>query len=217
MTQELGASDEHAVDPEDLLQLLTSGPVDLEDIMPLLRVPSSNASSNQGAQQESVPMPRAVAPALGDEEVDEQPGLLPAAAGAAPAPQAVELVGLLHQAGMSPAMAAAVAAAMAGASPQETAAVLSAQRAQQAAQQQQEALEALEAQAPQAEASAAHQEEAPPPLQPEHSDYRKCAVCMENEREMQLPCGHTLCVDCWAEWSVRNPTCPTCRAPVKQA
>jgi hypothetical protein len=42
-----------------------------------------------------------------------------------------------------------------------------------------------------------------------------CSICAEIIlNPTTTSCGHSFCYDCLEEWEDRNPTCPTCRAPL---
>jgi hypothetical protein len=42
-----------------------------------------------------------------------------------------------------------------------------------------------------------------------------CSICTEVLlNPTTTSCGHSFCYDCLEEWEDRNPTCPTCRAPI---
>ena len=41
-----------------------------------------------------------------------------------------------------------------------------------------------------------------------------CSICFINKDMVEIMCGHTLCLDCWKEWSKKSEapvTCPQCR------
>jgi hypothetical protein len=39
-----------------------------------------------------------------------------------------------------------------------------------------------------------------------------CAICMDNDKNIALQCGHCLCNNCWT--SLPTKVCPECRAPI---
>ncbi|CAM6129663.1 unnamed protein product [Calypogeia fissa] len=44
-----------------------------------------------------------------------------------------------------------------------------------------------------------------------------CIICLQEMSEAKkLPCGHLFHNDCLGQWLIRQPTCPTCRAPVQK-
>ncbi|XP_078667567.1 uncharacterized protein LOC144909424 isoform X2 [Branchiostoma floridae x Branchiostoma belcheri] len=45
-----------------------------------------------------------------------------------------------------------------------------------------------------------------------------CAVCLEETKKQQtttLECSHVYHSECITKWQKINPTCPKCRAPIK--
>ncbi|KAG9130673.1 hypothetical protein Leryth_018071 [Lithospermum erythrorhizon] len=45
----------------------------------------------------------------------------------------------------------------------------------------------------------------------------ECGICMETDSEVVLPnCGHSMCISCFHDWSVRSKSCPFCRGNLKR-
>ncbi|CAI5711642.1 unnamed protein product [Peronospora destructor] len=43
-------------------------------------------------------------------------------------------------------------------------------------------------------------------------DETECQICMDEKKQIALPCAHSFCLDCFQHWSIQSPTCPICRA-----
>ena len=45
----------------------------------------------------------------------------------------------------------------------------------------------------------------------------ECAICYENFNDPHMTkCGHTFCKPCITDWLIKDPSCPSCRKPVKK-
>ncbi|KAL0357820.1 UNVERIFIED_CONTAM: E3 ubiquitin-protein ligase AIRP2 [Sesamum calycinum] len=45
----------------------------------------------------------------------------------------------------------------------------------------------------------------------------ECGICMELDSKVVLPvCGHSMCISCFNDWSVRSRSCPFCRGSLKR-
>lgn len=48
-------------------------------------------------------------------------------------------------------------------------------------------------------------------------DVFSCPVCLDPPKAMLiLPCGHSVCEECWVVWSKKSPMCPTCRSVIRK-
>lgn len=52
-------------------------------------------------------------------------------------------------------------------------------------------------------------DEPPPDVTPTNDVEKQCNVCMENLKNMAMPCGHLLCVRCID----KVKKCPSCKKP----
>ncbi|CAH0477665.1 unnamed protein product [Peronospora belbahrii] len=42
-------------------------------------------------------------------------------------------------------------------------------------------------------------------------DETECQICMDKQKQVALPCGHSFCLNCFQHWSTQSQTCPICR------
>ncbi len=48
-------------------------------------------------------------------------------------------------------------------------------------------------------------------------DVFSCPICLDPLKSMLiLPCGHSVCEECWIVWSKKNSMCPTCRSVIRK-
>eukprot|EP01112_Ceratiomyxa_fruticulosa_P012890 TRINITY_DN3593_c0_g1_i1.p1 TRINITY_DN3593_c0_g1~~TRINITY_DN3593_c0_g1_i1.p1 ORF type:complete len:198 (-),score=23.85 TRINITY_DN3593_c0_g1_i1:87-680(-) len=40
----------------------------------------------------------------------------------------------------------------------------------------------------------------------------ECAICLDRESTLVLPCSHSFCSECLEEWKKKSDTCPFCRS-----
>jgi len=45
-------------------------------------------------------------------------------------------------------------------------------------------------------------------------DETECQICMDNAKQVVLPCTHSFCLYCFQHWSAQSQTCPLCRAKI---
>ncbi|KAH9197380.1 hypothetical protein AeNC1_000654 [Aphanomyces euteiches] len=47
-----------------------------------------------------------------------------------------------------------------------------------------------------------------------HEDDAECQICMDQVKQVVLPCAHSFCQSCFHTWNAQNTSCPICRRDI---